>query len=626
MRKLFTTSFAQWLLALMLFCASWNAHASVHITNRGYWEDRSGQATFEQAKEQQYKAFEGVLSRGYTRSATWIRLTVSPVSAHELVLRIRPVYLDEIRLYDPLDTSGSERKVGDTTHYKHSEYPSLAYTFVIPGGSQPREVWLRMVTTSTSMVDIEAFTPEELQGSELHMQLLYFGVLAVIAMFMLLVLGNWIGQRESLQAFFVLRQIYFLFYTAALFGLHRHFLSGVMSPDALDMLFSCMAIGATALTFGFEYKFLSEYSPPKWVKTVLYGLFVWCLLVVTLLLSGHVMLALKFNMILNTVGVVTLFFLALVFIDDQKPQARPASSRLSKKIVVSYYLSINLVLMFTVLPFLGVIKGNDFAVNGLVFYALTSGVFMTVLMHLRARQIRQAQMAIEQELLISQKEVELEKQRREEQTHLLHMLMHELKNPLAIIDMAVLAQNDWQKTRAYVSRAVRTMKAVVDRCVKADRLTSGDLAVNKTTVNIRVFLRALLIQQGHETDRVVLDVQDGLTVHTDEQFLEIMCSNLIENALRYGDSQTPVSIQAHTKRNAHNELGVCIAVANRPRSASWPDPEKLFTKYYRSAGAEAQSGTGLGLYLVRSMSRLLGGDCVYAPDEHNIRFELWLPS
>ena len=231
-----------------------------------------------------------------------------------------------------------------------------------------------------------------------------------------------------------------------------------MSPSSLDLLFSWMVVLATALSFGFEYKFLNEYKPPKWAKAVLYGMFTWYAGVLVLMLTGYVSQSLKFNMWLTTVGVMLLFVLSAAFIDDKKSQADSASSLLPKKFVVGYYLSINLVLIFSVMPYLGFLKGDEFAVNGLVFYALSSGFVMTVLMQLRANKIRSAQSEFEQELLLSKKEVELEKHRREEQTHLLHMLMHELKNPLAIIDMALLAKNDIQKTSGYVGRAVNNMK------------------------------------------------------------------------------------------------------------------------------------------------------------------------
>jgi signal transduction histidine kinase len=627
MQRIFTTSTCKWLLMLFITCVGFAATATEHIAARGYWEDKTAQATFEQAQAQQYTAFEGVLSRGYTQSATWIRLTITPpVGEDELVLRIRPVYLDEITLYDPLDTTGKPRKVGDTTNYKNNEYKSLAHTFEIPAGTQPRDVWLRLKTNSTSLMNIEAFTLDEMQDSEFNMQLTYFGVLAVIAMFMLLVLISWFNYRESLYAFFVVRQTYNFFYIAALFGLHRYFLSSVMSAPSLDLLYSWMVLSATAITLVFEYKFLQEYSSPRWTKVVWMCVLLWSMTVMVLLAAGYVSIAVKYNMVLNTVGMFLLPIFAVSTSNEKNSQSSITASLLPKKYVVGYYLSITLVLIFSVLPYLGVIKGNEFAVNGLVFFTLCSSLIMTVMMQLRANQIREAQSAFEQELLLSKKEVELEKHRREEQTHLLHMLMHELKNPLAIIDMALLAKNDLQKTSGYVSRAVGNMKSILERCVKTDKLTEGSVDVQKEQVNVNQFLHDLLVTLDHDVTQVSLEVFGALTVYTDEQYFEIMCSNLIENAVRYGDPMMPVVVQAEQQMNDARQRGVCITVSNRPSTASWPDPDRVFSKYYRSLGAEAQSGTGLGLYLVRTLARLVGGDCVYAPDDKNIRFELWLPS
>lgn len=615
------------LFTLCMACVAFGSVARDHITERGYWQDDSAQVTFEQAQHQTYSTYDGVLSRGYTSSAIWIRLNIMPpAEADKLVLRIRPVYLDDITLFDPLDTLGKPRKVGDTTHYSDNEYKSLTHTFVVPAGEQPRTVWMRVKTTSTTLINIEAFTPEEMLRSEFDLQLSYFTVLAIVAMFMLLVLINWFNYRESLYAFFVVRQVYYFFYTASLFGFHRYALSVVMDANSLDMLYSWMVVGATAISFAFEYRFLSEYTPPKWAKAVFAGLFIWSACVFALMLTGHVFQALNLNMMMNTVGIITLLALSATFIDDQKLQANPAPSLLNKRMVVGYYLLVNLVLVFSLMPFLGLMKGNEFAVNGLVFYTLCSGLVMTVLMQVRANKIRKVQSAFEQELLISQKQVELEKIRREEQTHLFHMLMHELKNPLAIIDMALLAKNDLEKTSTYVSRAVNNMKAILDRCVKADKLTEGNVVINTTQIEVNQFVRHILNSSSHCDERLAFDGIGQLTVHTDVQFLDVMLGNLIDNALRYGDQLIPVHIQTQMQRNDAGVAGVNITVSNRPGAASWPDADKVFKKYYRSAGAEAQSGTGLGLYLVSTLALLVGGECRYAPDATNIRFELWLPS
>ena len=619
-----------WMLWLTCVCLASTAWASEHITARSYWEDATSQATLEVAQSKTFTPYQGVLSRGYTPAAIWIRLDIAPPANAQandaLVLRIRPVFLDEITLFDPLDTSGKNRKAGDTADYRDNEYKSLAHTFVIPAGSQPRAVWMRVKTTSTCLVNIEAFTSAQMQDSEYQLMMHYFMVLAIVAMFILLVLINWFNNQESLYALFVVRQIYYFFYTASLFGFHRVLLSDVMDGPQLDKLYSWIVIGATASSFGFEWKFLNEYAPPRWVKVVMASLLAGSMCVIVCMLFGYTFVALRLNILLSAVGIITLLVLSSVFIDDKKLQANPTAPLLRKKIVVGYYLSVNLVLVFSLMPYLGAMKGNEFAVNGLVFYTLCSGLIMTVLMQLRAHNINKAQRAFEQQLLMSQQQVDLEKQRREEQTHLFHMLMHEIKNPLAIIDMALLAKNDLQKTSTYVSRAVNNMKDILDRCVKADKLTEGNVTIYKEPVLVAPFLKRLLADDSRKDAHIELVASSDLQVTTDTQFLDIMLSNLLDNAMRYGDVMMPVTVHAQATRNDAGDIGVKISVANRPGSASWPDADKVFKKYYRSAGAEAQSGTGLGLYLVSTLATLVGGHCRYVPDEKNIRFELWLPS
>lgn len=104
---------------MLCICASFPAFAADLVTQRAFWEDASGQATVDQVRQQPFTGYTGVLSRGYTSAAVWIRLDIQPAQGmhpdDKIILRIRPVYLDEIRLYDPLDASGRERVVGDQT-------------------------------------------------------------------------------------------------------------------------------------------------------------------------------------------------------------------------------------------------------------------------------------------------------------------------------------------------------------------------------------------------------------------------------------------------------------------------------------------------------------------------------
>ncbi len=623
--------FFRLLLALTLLIASMaEAFADDLISSRSYWEDESNQASLAQAQAKDFKPYSGVLSRGFTPSAVWIRLEVSPPRGakadDKLILRIRPIYLDEITLYDPLDNSGLPRVVGDRSNYRDEEYKSLTHTFVIPAGDQARHVWLRLKTTSTSLINVEAFTPVDMLEREYHLLIGYCLVLSLVVVFLIVVFINWINYREPLYAAFVVRHALYLVYTASFFGFHRYLLDGVIEAKYLDLAYNWFVIGATGFSLWFESRFLREYSPPAWARYVIYSLLVWSACAATLLLFGEIQQALKINMLLNGVGIVVLFIVASVFIDDNKAQTHQVSSMLKKRVVVTYYAAITALLLFSVMPYVGAMAGNEFSINGLVFYALCSGMVMTVLMQLRANQLRKANIQYQQELVLASQHQALEKIRLEEQSQLLTMLMHEIKTPLTVIDLAQQASTDLE-ARGYVARNVTIIKNILNRCLNADRIASGKLNVHLQPVAIDPLLNDLREQYSHDRQRINIHIGPGITtLQTDEQCLQIILNNLLDNALRYGDAVQPIQLQVTQSRNREGAAGLSFTVSNKTGIASWPDPDRVFHKYYRSAGAQAMSGTGLGLFLVASLANILGGSCSYVPDDTHVRFELWLPT
>lgn len=601
-----------------------------HISQRAYWEDPSGQATLEQARAQDFTPFQGVLSRGYTTSAIWVQLRITPtdpVGANDkLVLRIRPTYLDEVTLYDPLDTSGRLRQTGDQISYSTQEFKSLTHTLVIAAGTEPRDIWLRLKATSTTLMHVEALTVDEMLDDEHRLLTTYYLVLALIVVFLLVVLINWINYREFLYAAFVARNIIYFFYAAAFFGFHRYLLSDHLDARTIDYFYNWLIIGTTAFSFWFETRFLSEYVPPRWAKNVFYGMYLWSASAALLLALGYTNLALRVNMMLNGAGILILLLLSILFIDDRhKSAGYMTGSLLKKKFVVGYYLILTALLMFAVLPYLGALAGSEFSANGLVYYALISGLDMTILLQLRANQMRKAHQQFEHALLLSEQQVAFEKIRREEQSQMLTMLMHELKNPLAVIDLAQQTSSD-ADTKEYVTRNVTIIRNVLDQCLSADRLSDGKLTIHKQAWDAAQLVDDVIAQDPSLTPRVVVTHSDNLrTVHTDYECLHLVLNNLLQNAVRYGAPDQPIEVSIDVGAHPAGHLGTCITISNKPGMASWPDAGKVVQKYYRSTGAKSISGTGLGLYLVRSICTLLGGTCTYDPSDTHVRFTVWLP-
>jgi signal transduction histidine kinase len=84
-------------------------------------------------------------------------------------------------------------------------------------------------------------------------------------------------------------------------------------------------------------------------------------------------------------------------------------------------------------------------------------------------------------------------------------------------------------------------------------------------------------------------------------------------------------MQVGTQSCEQGTAMACFSIANTPGDSGWPDTDKLFSKYYRSAGAHRTTGSGLGLHLSKNVAVYLGGNLRYTPDTQHVRFEFCLP-
>ena len=217
----------------------------------------------------------------------------------------------------------------------------------------------------------------------------------------------------------------------------------------------------------------------------------------------------------------------------------------------------------------------------------------------------------------------VEIRRRNEQDNFMSMLNHELKTPLSVLRIALEQGTLSASTRAYAQQSVQDMDTLIYRCLQVDRLQQGQ-TIDCQACQINELLTDL--QTASTTpQRLQIESHDLPLVHTDPQLLRIALNNLVDNALKYAPANSTVHIKA-SRHLHHRRTGILVSVSNEPAGAGRPDAHKVFKKYYRSPGAHSKTGSGLGLYLVHSMARLLGGWVSYAPDASHVRFELWLPT
>jgi signal transduction histidine kinase len=144
-----------------------------------------------------------------------------------------------------------------------------------------------------------------------------------------------------------------------------------------------------------------------------------------------------------------------------------------------------------------------------------------------------------------------------------------------------------------------------------------------------------LIQQQPEQERIHVALPSQLLARLEPDFFQTMVSNLLDNALGYSPPKSPVHVSlqdmpASGVRPRH----LMLTVRNTLGKAGLPDPKRLFEKYYRAQGAHQRTGSGLGLYLVKSLAERAQGGIGHRAEKNTdvggeshtcVVFELWLP-
>jgi signal transduction histidine kinase len=203
------------------------------------------------------------------------------------------------------------------------------------------------------------------------------------------------------------------------------------------------------------------------------------------------------------------------------------------------------------------------------------------------------------------------------------MLVHELKTPIAVVRISLdtLAENTRPIQRSL--RALENMTQILDRSASSLWIEHGAFQPSPETFTLNTLIRELLASTP-DAERVDYQVSQSDRVMTDRMLLRTVLSNLVENALKYSPSQSPVTLsqRGHTPQRQH---GVLITVRNQSNDLAGLDPQAVFEKFYRGPAARGRSGSGLGLYICQEIVRILGGTIQCHIEQDTIRVDLWIP-
>ncbi len=195
------------------------------------------------------------------------------------------------------------------------------------------------------------------------------------------------------------------------------------------------------------------------------------------------------------------------------------------------------------------------------------------------------------------------------------LVSHEFRTPLAaILNASELLEDSYDRLSQekrdsfflMIRNEVHRLSTMLQETLALGRIDSGQMQCHPRPMDIRQLYRRV-VQQAHlaHKNRAKVDVTENLaTTHisADEQLLFLILLNLLTNAYKYSERETPVSLLIETTPSKlHFEVhdqGIGI-----PQEAQ----ERLFDAFYRAPNVGHIKGTGVGLYVTQSAVQLCGG-------------------
>ena len=208
---------------------------------------------------------------------------------------------------------------------------------------------------------------------------------------------------------------------------------------------------------------------------------------------------------------------------------------------------------------------------------------------------------------------------------------HEIRNPVRLLSgvagvVAEAGAGLTEQQKAHLLDAVGRQAAVLER-VTDDLLTAaqagrGTLRVDVGTLRLAPLLREV-VQDVAGAQPVVVSVPDDVTVLADRTRVRQMVANLLTNAFKYADG--PYDVEVSQVPSPRRPL-VRIAVLDEGPGVEVDFRPRLFDEFTRAESTREQ-GTGLGLYVVRSLAEAQGGRADYEPrDGGGSVFSIHLPA
>ncbi|MGJ8744293.1 PAS domain-containing sensor histidine kinase [Polaribacter sp.] len=216
-----------------------------------------------------------------------------------------------------------------------------------------------------------------------------------------------------------------------------------------------------------------------------------------------------------------------------------------------------------------------------------------------------------------------EKELNELKTKFLSLVSHEFKTPLSgILTSTMLLgkyklaeqQEKRDKHLEIITNKVHYLNNILNDFLSVEKLETGKINYKFHTFKLskvvdEVIYNANMLLKGGQKINYPENIDD-ISLTQDEKTVELALSNLLNNAIKYSPENTDINIHIQQDKT-HTFIKVKDNGIGIPKA----DQKNIFNRYFRAENALLTEGTGIGLNIIKSHLKNLGGTISFKSKE-----------
>ena len=200
------------------------------------------------------------------------------------------------------------------------------------------------------------------------------------------------------------------------------------------------------------------------------------------------------------------------------------------------------------------------------------------------------------------------------QNSFLSNVSHELKTPLTVIknyanllETESLSVDERKTYTKVISDTISKLSSLIENILKLNKLENKKILPTSTQFPLQDFIEEILLgfEQVLEEKNILLEVdfEENTFIKTDKNLLEIVCNNLISNALKFTETGGKVFVSCYKDKDFAS-----ICIQDTGCGISKETGKHIFEKFYQGDTSHKEQGNGLGLALVKRIIDVLGAE------------------